>query len=1313
MASDPPKVLISYSHDSPEHARRVLGLANRLRADGIDCTIDQYVVTPAEGWPRWMDKQIRDSDFVLMVCTETYYQRAMGEDQPGKGRGVRWEGSLIYQYIYDADSINTKFIPVLFDSCSSSHIPAPLRSTTFYYVHETGGYDEDLYRRLTHQPSTIKPELGTLRSLAPTERKSEGSVGRLVNVPDLPPHFLPRLGDLQELKDAMLAGLTKPLALTGAGKIGVQGMGGIGKTVLATALAHDSEVRQAFPDGIYWLTVGQKPNLLDLQNRLFHQLTGSKETLTTEQEAKDALRKALEGKAALLVVDDAWTIDHADAFSATPPPARLLITTRNNEVLVGLGAEEHRVDVLSTRDALKMLAEWLGEKSSDKLPPEAAEVAKECGCLPLALAMIGAMVRLSSRPTAWKDALTRLQRADLGAIKRAFPGYPYPDLLRGIDVSVEALEPTDKERYLDLAVFPEDLPIPEGTLGVLWNRDEIDTRDCMVGFVGRSLATWATGESALVLHDLQRDFVHKRREKELPGLHLRLVETWDALLKLPDPYAWRWIAYHLVQAGHKDDLHQLLLNFNYLEAKLVAADTNALIADYDYFAEDEDLRMIQSALRLSTHVLARDPRQLAGQVTGRLLSNTAPSIQALLKQAAVRKVWPWLRPLKPSLTAPGGSLICTLEGHTDSVRAMAVTPDGCRVVSASDDRTLRLWDLGTGQTIRTLEGHTDSVWAVAVTPDGRRAVSASADRTLRLWDLDSGKQIGAPLQGHTGSVYAVAVTPDGRWAVSGLDDGMVRLWDLGTGKTLRTFEGHTREVNAVAVTPDGHRAVSASYDRMLRLWDLDTGQTLRTLEGHTYGVNAVAVTPDGRRALSGSNDRTLRLWDLGTGQILLTLEGQDSVRAVAVTPDGRRALSAAWDDRTLRLWDLGTGQTLRTLEGHTGNVRAVAVTPDGRSAVSGSEDHTLRVWDLGTGQTLRTLEGHTDWVYAVAVTPDGRRAVSASASDDGTVRLWNLGTGQTLRTLEGHTGSVRAVAVTPDGRRAVSASDDQTLRVWDLESGQTLRTLEYHTHTHGVMAVAITPDGRRAVSASSHDRALQLWDLGTGQILRTLEGHTNSVMAPVTVTPDGRRALLALDDGTVQLWDLGTGQTLRTLEGHTDGVNAVAVTPDGRRALSASHDRTLRLWDLETGQTLRTLEGHTGGVWAVAVTPDGRRAVSGSDDRTLRLWDLESGQILYALEGHTGMVWAVALTPDGRRALSASHDQTLRLWDLKSGKEIATFTGESGMRSCTIAPDGRTVIAYNVLGRVHLLQLVEVDPSKSAIGETKIQLLRLKGQATI
>jgi len=176
MASKPPKVLISYSHDSTEHRDRVLGLSKRLREEGVDCTIDQYLVPP-EGWPRWMEKQIRESDFVLMVCTETYYRRVLGDEDPDRGRGVRWEGHLVYEAIYQADTRNTKFIPVLFEGGGLPWIPPVLRSTSYYDLSIEDGY-ENLYRRLTNQPKVIKGTLGRFRNLPPAERKSKGGVGR-------------------------------------------------------------------------------------------------------------------------------------------------------------------------------------------------------------------------------------------------------------------------------------------------------------------------------------------------------------------------------------------------------------------------------------------------------------------------------------------------------------------------------------------------------------------------------------------------------------------------------------------------------------------------------------------------------------------------------------------------------------------------------------------------------------------------------------------------------------------------------------------------------------------------------------------------------------------------------------------------------------------------------------------------------------------------------------------------------------------------------------------------------------------------------
>jgi hypothetical protein len=162
----PPKVFLSYSHESATHQERVLALADRLRQDGIDAMVDQYVPAPLEGWPRWTDRQISEADFVLLVCTETYLLRVEGREHPGKGHGVLWEGHLVYQHLYNSGVANAKFIPVLLQGGDPLHIPLPLQAVTHYCPGTEEDY-EQLYRRLTNQPRSLKPGLGKLRSLPP------------------------------------------------------------------------------------------------------------------------------------------------------------------------------------------------------------------------------------------------------------------------------------------------------------------------------------------------------------------------------------------------------------------------------------------------------------------------------------------------------------------------------------------------------------------------------------------------------------------------------------------------------------------------------------------------------------------------------------------------------------------------------------------------------------------------------------------------------------------------------------------------------------------------------------------------------------------------------------------------------------------------------------------------------------------------------------------------------------------------------------------------------------------------------------------
>jgi len=296
----------------------------------------------------------------------------------------------------------------------------------------------------------------------------------------------------------------------------------------------------------------------------------------------------------------------------------------------------------------------------------------------------------------------------------------------------------------------------------------------------------------------------------------------------------------------------------------------------------------------------------------------------------------------------GGWLHRTFKEQNQKVDSVSISPDGRWGLSGSMDKTLRLWELATGQCVRTFKGHGGQVSSVSISPDGRWALSGGSwDRTLRLWELTTGKCV-RTFEGHTDWVTSVSISPDGRWALSGSRDKTLRLWELATGRCLRTFEGHTDSVTSVSISSDGRWALSGggNFDRTLRLWEPATGQCVRTFKGHTNAVNSVTFSPDGRWGLSGSWDNTLRLWELATGQCVRTFEGHtDSVKAVSFSPDGRWALSGSWDN-TLRLWELATGQCVRTFEGHTIAVSSVTISPDGRWALSGSYDETLRLWDL-------------------------------------------------------------------------------------------------------------------------------------------------------------------------------------------------------------------------------------------------------------------------------------------------------------------------------------------------------------------------------
>ena len=623
-------------------------------------------------------------------------------------------------------------------------------------------------------------------------------------------------------------------------------------------------------------------------------------------------------------------------------------------------------------------------------------------------------------------------------------------------------------------------------------------------------------------------------------------------------------------------------------------------------------------------------------------------------------------------------------------------------------------------------------------------------------------------EGHTGGVNSVSLSADGRWALSGSSDFMLRLWDVTTGQCVRTFEGLTEPVNSGSLSADGHWALSGSgwsigshrNQATIRLWEVTTGRCVRTFEGHTGPVRSVKLSADGCWALSGSGDKTLRLWEVATGRCVRTFEGlSDYVNPVSLSADGRWILLGSGNQ--LRLWEAATGRCVQTFEGHSSLITSVNLSADGRWALSGDaqcrgSDNTIRLWEVATGRCVRTFKGYAN---SVSLSADGHWVLSGS--DDTTLLLWEVASGRCVRTFEGHTGPVRSVSLSADGRWALSGSEDHTLRLWDiallvadrlnlksparlspvkstekamksagrfeqlLTEAQIALHSDRYAHAHQILcearsipgyerhmhalqtwksqvrgcarsnfrgawcartfagfsnqgwlwSVSLSADGRWALLGSD-DNTLRLWEVATGRCVRLFEGHSAGVTS-VCLSADGRWALSGSEDHTLRLWAVGTGRCLQTFAGHTtEWINSVCLSADSRWALSESDDNTLRLWEVATGRCMRLFEGHTEPVSSVSLSADSCWALSGSGDDTLRLWELVTGRCVRIFEGHTAWVYSVSLSADGRLALSGSADNTLRLWEVATGRCMRTLEGHtSAVNSVSLSADGRLALS--------------------------------------
>jgi len=654
--------------------------------------------------------------------------------------------------------------------------------------------------------------------------------------------------------------------------------------------------------------------------------------------------------------------------------------------------------------------------------------------------------------------------------------------------------------------------------------------------------------------------------------------------------------------------------------------------------------------------------------------------------------WPWT-PLSTALEGKlGGAAVMTrlllrMRGHQDAVVFAGFSPDGARVLTASGDKTARVWDAATDEVIAVLAGHKGWVYSAAFSPDGTRVVTAAEDKTARVWDAATGREI-AVLKGHCPSgqdygafgcsVLGAAFSPDGSRVVTASGDTTARVWDAATGEEIAVLKGHCPpdldyelgcSVHSAVVSPNGTRIVTASDDNTARIWDAATGKEIASLAGHEDTVYSAAFSPDGTRVVTAAEDKTARIWDAATGKEIAVLKGHGAavVRAV-FSPDGTRIVTAS-SDYTARVWDAATGEEVAVLRGHEGGVTSAAFSPDGTRVVTASHDRTVRLWDGPTGK-IAVLGGHDGTVRSAAFSQDGTRVITASI--DGTARLWDAAAGAEIAVFRGHGDSVFSAEFSPDGTRIVTASHDKTARLWDAAAGAEIAV--FKGHGGSVSSAEFSPDGTQIVTASG-DKTVRLWDTATDKEIATFNGHEGEVTS-AAFSSDGTR-VITVGEKTARVWDAAAGKEISVFKGHGE---SVAFSSDGTRVITVG-DKTARVWDAAAGKEIAVFKGHGESVTSAAFSPDGTRIVTASFDKTARVWDVATGREIAVLKGHGDVVSRAAFSPDGTRIVTASWDKIARIWDAATGREIAVLMGHEGaVLSAAFSPNGTRIVTASFDG---------------------------------
>lgn len=577
-------------------------------------------------------------------------------------------------------------------------------------------------------------------------------------------------------------------------------------------------------------------------------------------------------------------------------------------------------------------------------------------------------------------------------------------------------------------------------------------------------------------------------------------------------------------------------------------------------------------------------------------------------------------------------------GHTDDVVSARFSPDGKKIVTASEDNTAKIWDAASGRLLTDLNGHTGELLNARFSPDGKQIITVSRDQTARIWNAETGQLIRKVLNPPE-QLEDALFSPDGKEIlVAGWLD--VKLMDAYTDELLFQFSD---TIESLCFRPDAKQILTSSYFNA-KIWDAETGKLLLFLKGNGEFLSEVFYTKDGERIIAISQDDHVLCWDALTGTELTVTPYQRTDERIS--PDGKRRIRK--DYGIVEVLDSLNGTYYR-LDGPAKNILAVHFFPDGSKTVS-SDEYNTQIWQVNTGQPVKQLGGQRMNQDDLNFSPDGSRMITFSRANEAVI--WDAGSLKAISTLTLRSGNILSAQFSPDGKKCLTTDDDYYAATWDALKGEFLGKVFIDDRPFG--SVHICPDGSQFITQLPHWSYVHCWNANTAAeewLIHDIDG----IIWGAQYSPNGSGVMTYGASLKVNFWSDQSGSLLFSLTGHSDYIYSAHFSRDGNLLLTTSADSTARVWDVVNQKCLFTLRGHKAEVTSADIRPDGKIAATLSDDNTIKLWDLTNGNLLLTIDdGHAGRKQSVKYSPDGTMLMTLGSDRKVKFWEAATGRLLYT-----------------------------------------------------------